>query len=53
MNKIKISLAVIMVIVLMACTNSTNPLSSDVEEENGNNYDNAILFDTSGQPDNG
>ena len=54
MKIIKLSLMSLLVIVLMACTSTTNPLSSEIEDsQEDNNYNDTILFDTSGGNENG
>ena len=53
MEKIKLSLISILVILLMACTSTNNPLSSEIEEDQENNSGVTILYDTSGNNENG
>lgn len=52
MKKITLSVLILLVLALMACTSTTNPLSSESEEDL-NNYNDTILFNTSGGNDHG
>ena len=53
MKKTQLLLISILVILLMACTGINNPLSSEIDEEQENENDVTILFNTSGNNDNG
>lgn len=53
MKKIKLSLISLLVILLMACTSTTNPLSSEIGEGQENSDDVTILYNTSGNNENG
>ena len=52
MKIIKLSLMSFLIFALIACTTTTNPLSNELDEEQSD-YNNTILFDTSGQNENG
>ena len=53
MKKINLLLISITVILLMSCTGTNNPLSSEIDEGQENENDVTILFNTSGHNDNG
>ena len=53
MKKTQLLLISIIVILLMACTATTNPLSSEIDQDQENDNGITILFNTSGVNDNG
>ena len=53
MKKINLLLISITVILLMSCTGTNNPLSSEIDEKQESNDGVTILFNTSGNNDKG
>ena len=53
MKKTQLLLISILVILLMACTSTNNPLSSEIDEDQENENGVTILFNTSGNNENG
>jgi hypothetical protein len=52
MKSIKLLIWSTVIFLMIGCTTTNNPLSSDTDDE-GNNYNDTILFDTVGHGENG